>query len=345
MKIPLLPANEKSRLQQLEALGLLYSPAEERFDRITQLGQKIFSVPIALITLVSDQCQWFKSAQGLNVAETPREISFCGHALLGNDTYVVPDTLLNPDFADNPLVTGEPYIRFYAGHPLSYNGNTLGTLCIIDHVPRHFTPSELDTLRSLASWVENEFKVSGLSEAQVELISQLDEARRQTLIDPLTQMWNRRGMEELLPREMERAQRDQSPSALMMLDVDSFKEINSLHGHLAGDSALKEVAHRIRSSVRPQDTVIRYGGDEFLVFMGNCDTATAHSIAKRLLSRVSTEPVQHNNTQFNTSLSIGVATLHTTALGTDIQQIIQIADSALYTAKEAGRGKAEFRVC
>ena len=345
MKIPLLPANEKSRLQQLEALGLLYSPAEERFDRITQLAQKIFSVPVALVTLVSAQCVWLKSAQGLNTAESPRETSFCGHAVLGNDTFVVPDTLLNPDFSDNPAVMGEPYIRFYAGHPLFYGGNVLGALCIIDRVPRHLTPPELETLRNLASWVENEFKVSGLSEAQVELISQLDEARRHALIDPLTQMWNRRGMEELLPREMGRAQRDQSPSALMMLDVDNFKEINSLHGHLAGDGALKEVAHRIRSSVRPQDTVIRYGGDEFLVFMGNCDAATVHSIAKRLLSRVSTEPVQHNNTPFNMSLSIGVATLHTTAPGMDIHQIIQTADSALYTAKEAGRGKAEFRVC
>ena len=345
MKIPLLPANEKSRLQQLEALGLLYSPAEERFDRITQLARTIFSVPVAHISLISARCQWFKSVQGLNIAEVPREFSFCGYALLGTDPLVIPDTLLNPDFADHPAVTGEPFVRFYVGHPVCYNGHAMGTLCIIDYVPRHLTPPELETLRNLASWVENEFKVSGLSEAQVELISQLDEARRHALIDPLTQMWNRRGMEELLPREMGRAQRDQSPSALMMLDVDNFKEINSLHGHLAGDGALKEVAHRIRSSVRPQDTVIRYGGDEFLVFMGNCDAATVHSIAKRLLSRVSTEPVQHNNTPFNTSLSIGVATLHTTAPGMDIHQIIQTADSALYTAKEAGRGKAEFRVC
>ena len=151
MKIPLLPANEKSRLQQLEALGLLYSPAEERFDRITQLAQKIFSVPVALVTLVSAQCVWLKSAQGLNTAESPRETSFCGHAVLGNDTFVVPDTLLNPDFSDNPAVMGEPYIRFYAGHPLFYGGNVLGALCIIDRVPRHLT-SPLQSWRRCAIW-------------------------------------------------------------------------------------------------------------------------------------------------------------------------------------------------
>ena len=345
MKTPPLPANEKTRLQQLEALGQLYTPAEARFDRITQLAQKIFSVPIALISLVSAQCQWFKSAPGLNVAETPREISFCGHAILGNDTFVVPDTLLDPDFSDNLLVTGEPYIRFYAGHPIFYNGNALGTLCIIDRVPRHFSLSDLELLRGLASWVENELKVSGLSEAQNDLIAQLDEVRRESLIDPLTKTWNRRGMEELLPREIERAQRDQSPIALMLLDVDYFKEINDRHGHLAGDSALKEVAHRIRSSVRPQDTVIRYGGDEFLVFMGNCDAVTAKVIANRMLSRVSAEPIQYNDTQLNTSLSIGVATLHAAMPGTDFHQIIQAADSALYVVKKSGRGKAEFIVC
>ena len=103
MKRPQIPSDEQERLAALDSLRIVCSPAEERFDRITRLAQTIFNVPIALVSLVSEKCQWFKSAQGLTASQTPREISFCGHAILSYDALVVEDTLLNPDFADNPL--------------------------------------------------------------------------------------------------------------------------------------------------------------------------------------------------------------------------------------------------
>src|SRR5437660_3237533 len=116
---PALPADEPERLAALQALNVLDTPPEERFDRITRVAGRLFGVPIALVSLVDASRQWFKSVQGLAERETAREVSFCGHAILGDDAFVVPDARSDPRFADNPLVTGPLQVRFYAGQPLS----------------------------------------------------------------------------------------------------------------------------------------------------------------------------------------------------------------------------------
>src|SRR5262245_34570540 len=113
----LLP-NEQERLTTLYKLNLLDTPSEERFDRITRIAARLFNSPIALISLIDFNRQWFKSCFGFNVTETPREISFCAHAILDDEVLVIRDTLNDPRFVDNPFVVGEPYIRFYAGQPL-----------------------------------------------------------------------------------------------------------------------------------------------------------------------------------------------------------------------------------
>lgn len=156
MKEPAIPANESERQQVLDALDIIYSPAEERFNRITRIAQRLFGTPIALISLVTEDKQWFKSCQGLTTSETSREISFCGHAIHQEDAFVVPNAAHDPDFRDNPLVTGEPHIRFYAGQPLSIDGQRIGTLCVIDKKPRQLKPRDYDSLRCLANWVESE---------------------------------------------------------------------------------------------------------------------------------------------------------------------------------------------
>lgn len=155
MKIPPLPFNELQRLQALLDTGLLDTPAEARFDRLTGMAQRLFRVDIALVSLVDDSRQWFKSAQGLGVCETGRDISFCGHAILDNSVLVVSNALEDERFADNPLVTGEPHIRFYAGAPLhTEDGYRIGTLCVIDSQPRQFDVQQQSLLRELADCVE-----------------------------------------------------------------------------------------------------------------------------------------------------------------------------------------------
>jgi GAF domain-containing protein len=151
-----IPANDAQRLAALHHCELLDTVDEEAFDRITRLAQQLFSMPIVLVSLVDAERQWFKSKQGLEASETPRNVSFCGHAILGDEILYVPDSHQDPRFADNPLVTAPPHVRFYAGAPLhSPDGFAIGTLCLIDHQPRHLDAQQLRALRDLADCVEN----------------------------------------------------------------------------------------------------------------------------------------------------------------------------------------------
>jgi phosphoribosyl 1,2-cyclic phosphodiesterase/CheY-like chemotaxis protein len=149
--------DEKERLAALRSLNLLDTEPEERFDRYTRIAAALFDVPVALVTLVDEDRQWFKSCVGTNECETSREVSFCAHALKQHEVMVVPDALADPRFADNPIVVGGPRIRFYAGAPLHIlGGHCIGTLCIIDHRPRQLTDEERRLLEDLGKLVEKE---------------------------------------------------------------------------------------------------------------------------------------------------------------------------------------------
>jgi phosphoribosyl 1,2-cyclic phosphodiesterase/DNA-binding response OmpR family regulator len=152
-----LAPGEEQRLAALHKLDILDTPSEERFDRLTRLAAAVFEVPIALITLVDRDRQWFKSRYGLELLETHRDLSFCAHAFLGNDVMVVPDTRLDGRFADNPVVTAEPHVRFYAGYPIrDAAGFCLGTLCLIDTRPRELDPVKFGLLGDIGSLVRRE---------------------------------------------------------------------------------------------------------------------------------------------------------------------------------------------
>lgn len=153
------PENEAERLAALQELAILDTPPEERFDRITRIATAAFEVPVALVSLIDDDRQWFKSACGMSAGESPREISFCAHAILEQTVMVVPDALLDPRFADNPAVVGEPRVRFYAGCPLTLdNGACVGTLCLIDSRPRELDATALRMLKDLAGLVLQELQ-------------------------------------------------------------------------------------------------------------------------------------------------------------------------------------------
>jgi len=145
------PADEERRLASLRALRILDTDPDERFDRLTRLASALFNAPIALVSLVDENRQWFKSCYGLNVKETSRDAAFCAHVVHDREPMVVPDTFLDARFAENPLVIGEPRIRFYAGYPLILNdGACIGTLCVFDTRPRPLEGADLARLRDLA---------------------------------------------------------------------------------------------------------------------------------------------------------------------------------------------------
>lgn len=199
---PAVPLDEASRLATLRGLNILDTPPEERFDRLTRLARHLIGVPIAVVSLVDSDRQWFKSCQGLDASETPRSISFCGHAILDDQLFIIPDALLDPRFADNPLVTGAPHIRFYAGQPLkAVDGSRLGTLCVIDSKPHHLTQIEQDSLRDLASLVENELNALEHQEAAETLQNSKNRltAILDTVVDGIITIDERGSVETLNP--------------------------------------------------------------------------------------------------------------------------------------------------
>ena len=157
MQQPAIPLNEDERLATLHSVEILDTPRDDRFDRFTRISARIFDMPIAIISLVDRDRQWFKSTEGFNAEETPRKFSFCGHAILGNDVFEVRNARRDPRFRDNPFVIDQPHIRFYAGAPLEApNGHKLGTLCIIDKIPRQLSDEEKTMLKNLADMVVSE---------------------------------------------------------------------------------------------------------------------------------------------------------------------------------------------
>lgn len=150
---------EAQRLAALAQTRLLDSPAEEVFDRLVRLAAQTTGCPIALVTLLTAQRQWFKARVGIDIAETPREWSFCSHALAAGQAFVVGDAANDPRFAANPLVVGKPHIRFYAGVPLADGeGRLLGTLCVLDREPRRLREREMRALHELAAIASEEIK-------------------------------------------------------------------------------------------------------------------------------------------------------------------------------------------
>ncbi|WP_077530323.1 diguanylate cyclase domain-containing protein [Vreelandella utahensis] len=266
MKEPGIPDDEWRRLETLQSLNILDTPSEDRYDCVTRLARQLFSVPISLVTMVDANRQWFKSCAGLSTRETPRRVSFCGHAILGDEVFVIPDTRADERFMDNPLVVDEPYIRFYAGCPYrAPDGSNLGTLCIIDRKPRQLTQEDIQALRDLTSFVEREI-------AFLEIAT----------VDELTQVSNRRGFMKMADHTLSFCRRHSVPASLVFLDLDGFKTINDTLGHAEGDRVLAVFAGKLRQVCRESDILARLGGDEFAVLLTNTGTDRAEEFVARV---------------------------------------------------------------
>ncbi|MGD8909751.1 MAG: sensor domain-containing diguanylate cyclase [Chromatiales bacterium] len=319
MKSPEHPKDEPARLQTLQSLNILDTPPEERFDRLTRMAKRLFDVPIALVSLVDNDRQWFKSCIGLSARETPRDISFCGHAILGNDLLIVQNALDDERFADNPLVTSDPYIRFYAGCPLrAHNGQKLGTLCIIDQKPRSFDKDDLESLVDLASMVEREL-------AAVQLAS----------VDELTNISNRRGFLQLAQHSLNLFTREMIPASLVFIDLDNFKPINDTYGHAEGDRVLSAFAQQLESTFRNSDIVARLGGDEFVVLLTNSNKWKAENIVQRFRETISTIN-QKSIIGHAISFSYGIVEFNPQK-HRNIEALLAEGDSLMYETKQARR--------
>jgi len=339
---PVFSSDEPMRLRALRATRQLDAPLEERFERITRLAKRLLGTPIAAISLVDAQRQYFKSIQGLNVSETSRAVSFCGHTILGSEPMVVRDARVDPRFLDNPLVAGEPKIVFYAGCPIrAGDGTNIASLCVIGREVRDVSEEDLRTLRDLAAMAEDELAVDVATAAQQALMEEVDATKRQAQVDSLTRMWNRGAIFALLGSEISRAKRWGGGVGVIMADIDHFKVVNDTHGHSAGDEVLRQVAKRMLSAIREIDALGRCGGEEFMVVLGGCDSvASAKAIAERVRQRVGEAPIVTDFGSLAVTVSLGVS--YWSGPG-DVEEnaLVRAADDALYAAKHAGRDRVK----
>lgn len=336
------PPDEDQRIAALEGLSVLSTPREADLDRVTRSARHVMKSDIALLTLVDRDRQWFKSRQGLDMTETERSHSFCAHAILDAGTLVVPDAREDARFADNPLVVGAPHVRFYVGHPLATeDGHRIGTLCVISSTPRQPDEESLEIFRDLARMAEIILENRKLSETQKALMDSLTAAERDKMIDPLTGVWNRRGLEELAGKEIARARRDGKPLLVGVCDVDHFKKINDSFGHKTGDDAIRLTAQLLVETCRTTDVVARFGGEEFVVIVPGAGADGAAAVGDKLLRAFRDRAVvRMDGASHRFTVSIGFALFDpSTMADAPFADLLEKADRALYEAKAGGRDR------
>jgi diguanylate cyclase (GGDEF)-like protein len=315
--------DEDGRLAALRRMDVLDTQPEQPFDKIVGLVRTVLSVPIATVTLVDNDRQWFKAQQGLAVSETERSISFCTHTIRQREPLVVRDAREDPRFATSPLVTGAPFIRAYAGAPLrTPEGYNVGALCAIDTRPRDFSTAELAILSSFALLVVDQLELRQIASR-----------------DQLTGTLTRRGFIEQCNQEIARFRRNGRPGALVLLDLDHFKAINDTHGHPAGDEVLRQAASLCSAAGRPADSLGRIGGEEFALLLPETDVGDALAAAERLRAAIEAHVFRlRSGTEVRITASLGVAALDASI--DSAEGWLAAADRPLYAAKEGGRNRS-----
>lgn len=328
-----LPDNEAERLKALANYNILDTPPEQAFDDLTAIAAYICKTPIALISLVDSDRQWFKSKVGLKSSETSRDWGFCSHTILQpEDILVVPNAIKDDRFNNNPLVKGNPKIRFYAGVPLiTPDSLAIGTLCVMDTIPHHLSYQQLDALRRL----------SRQAIAQMELIQEVRnrkqaeiEGRQLLLTDELTGLYNRRGFFLMAAQQLKIAHRMKMFCWVMFIDLDGLKQVNDTLGHDMGDALIIDAGRLLKQSFRNSDIVARLGGDEFIVFISSY-FKDADSIQAHLQTNIANFNQQQNRS-YKLSMSIGIER-YSPESNMSLKQLIAKSDELMYAHKRLKR--------
>ena len=345
---PSLPDNESERLAALQRYQILDTAREPAFDDLALIASTLCGTPMGAVTLIDADRQWFKALCGNDTRHTPRDESFCGHAIVDPEALmVVEDAASDRRFHDNPAVLNAPYVRFYAGAPLlSSDGYALGTLCVFDTQPRQLTSAQADALWALARQVSRLLEMrrlaakltqmeeqrrgyeARLQHYQQQLEQSNAELRELSTTDALTGLANRRSLTLALGRLLEDGTAE---VAVAIIDVDHFKRVNDAQGHAEGDRALVELAALFKRQAGPGELIARYGGEEFVFVMRGLSAEHAVARCERLRTAVA-----YMQLGYPVSVSIGVAA-H--APGEAYGSVLQRADKALYRAKHEGRNR------
>lgn len=303
------------------------SEAEAEFDHIVALTRELFQVSAAMVSIVTRDVVHFKARTGLDVCSAPTDVAFCAHALDHEGPFVIADAALDPAFMNNPLVIDGPRLRFYAGVPLRVaSGQVIGTLCVVDETPRLFSERDQHLLECLGQVVVD----------RIEVRRQERELAHLAHYDPLTGLPNR----TLLHERASAILSTQRPMAVLLFDLDGFKDVNDVFGHAMGDALLSAIGHRLSARLEDGQTLARLGGDEFVVIAPKvADPRTALVIAERLRSGFDEGfIVDEQELRVDTCIGVAISPYH----GDQIDRLICHADLALYRAKERGAGSIAF---
>ncbi len=265
-----LAAEGRPELATICSISAFYTPIEERFERIVRLARRALQVPVAAVTTVSLESQWFKAVLGWNVGELPLRESLCEQTILRAERRIIHDLTKHPRYLAHQLVTKPPGFRFYAGCPLkSARGTVVGTFCVMDYRPRRLHRPERQILEDISGLARRELLAMVSHDAQTELTAKLSVASRQPLLDLLTKTWNRRGGDLLLDTGLELAKHNKSSLAVCAVAIDDLDFVNDRFGQSVGDRALRLVARELLACADHHDGVCRFEGNRFFVmFVG-----------------------------------------------------------------------------
>ncbi|MDT8427550.1 MAG: sensor domain-containing diguanylate cyclase [Pseudomonadales bacterium] len=316
--------NIKVGQPEIDDLRLFSAEMDACFQRIVRLLASLLDVPIAVFSILGNDRQYIRTAQGLDIQDASSDMSLCESALLADDILMLGDVSEHPDFNQNTLLNGLSGIRFYAGIPVhGPGGQRIGILYGVDTRARKPDETLSSNLQDLRALLENE----------ILLCSLVNE-------DHLTGLLNRRCFEQSIDQEWRRSARSLQPLALLYIDIDHFKAYNDTYGHLAGDECLQVLASIMKNACkRSADKVFRIGGEEFAILLPNTSQRDAVRLAQRLQSAVRQQEIPHESAPAGfISLSIGICALEATSGGqAELEAFINSCDKALYAAKERGR--------
>lgn len=365
MEPPRIPTNEKDRLLDLHGFGVLDSESDPRFDDISELTRRLAGTEIGIISLVDSNRQWFKSCVGapLGQTETSRDISFCGHTILQRGPLIIPDALADPRFADNPLVVGEPHVRFYAGFPLiTARGFVVGSLCAISRQPHRLSEGQIDSLRRLASLTVQQLehlRASSLSVAdrQGVEVGRLRDPSSERL-SSLEHLINRDQLVQML--ELMFGMEVDTPFTLLRCNFRDYERVNSNLGGVVAEQYINEAARRLLAAVPRSASVARFADSELVVLLPLIvEEEEVQKIAARLIGFAG--HVYHSGNQsLPMDISIGIAIQRgnyhgTEAILADTSMAVRMArrssgnafriidNEARQAARASYRLEAEFR--
>ncbi|RZI42321.1 sensor domain-containing diguanylate cyclase [Herbaspirillum sp. HC18] len=330
-------AGGSGRAESQPALnGLSEAEGDQHLIRIRRIGKKLFDVANCVIVFGDAPAALPEGDRSMGAIET----AFCYEVSASDEAVAVTDASKHRTLAEHRHVVGSPYIRFYASYPI-YNADksVAGQVCLIDYTPRSsFREGEKQSLADLAALVERELELRVVSATQLDLEKKNKNLRRKSLIDPLIGTWNRGAIMRILTIEAIRCDKAGVPLSLIVADLDYFKKINDTYGHPAGDAVLVKVASRLRSCIRPQEALGRYGGEEFLIVLPGASHETAMSVAERMRVAVAGQPEVIGGATLHLTVSAGVASTDMFPTATT-EELISRADMALYAAKDGGRNR------